>query len=139
MINLQLDTTNESQAHINRRVLTDETNMITTYLTFLQMSEFSPLSSDRFSHVHIYTKILTHLAYRANAKKYVISNDKVTVLKACGKRALADVNCYCKKMSVIRRCNVSQLNEDKSLMLHAHDLIFTTDLQTVNYYTTIHC
>ena len=27
-----------------------------------------------------------------------------------------------------------------SLVLHARDLIFfTTDLQTVNYYTTIHC
>ena len=35
---------------------------------------------------------------------------------------------------------VSQLYEDKLLALHAHDLIFfTTDLQTVNYYTTIHC
>ena len=33
-----------------------------------------------------------------------------------------------------------QLYEDKSLMLQARDLIFfTTDLQTVNYYTTIHC
>ena len=35
---------------------------------------------------------------------------------------------------------VGQLYEDKSLALQAHDLIFfTTDLQTVNYYTTIHC
>ena len=35
---------------------------------------------------------------------------------------------------------VGQLYEDKSLALHARDLIFfTTDLQTVNYYTTIHC
>ena len=35
---------------------------------------------------------------------------------------------------------VSQLYEDKSLALHARDLIFlTTDLLTVNYYTTIHC
>ena len=35
---------------------------------------------------------------------------------------------------------VSQLYEDKSLGLRARDLIFfTTDLQTVNYYTTIHC
>ena len=32
-----------------------------------------------------------------------------------------------------------QLYKDKSLVLHACDLIFiTTDLQTVNYYTTIH-
>ena len=35
---------------------------------------------------------------------------------------------------------VGLLYEDKSLVLRAHDLIFfTTDLQTVNYYTTIHC
>ena len=34
---------------------------------------------------------------------------------------------------------VGQLYEDKSLALHASDLIFTTDLQTVNYYSTIHC
>ena len=35
---------------------------------------------------------------------------------------------------------VGQLYEDKSLTLRASDLIFsTTDLQTVNYYTTIHC
>ena len=35
---------------------------------------------------------------------------------------------------------VGQLYEDKSLALRARDLIFfTTDLQTVNYYTTFHC
>ena len=35
---------------------------------------------------------------------------------------------------------VGQLYEDKSLALRARDLIFfTTDLQTVNYYTKIHC
>ena len=35
---------------------------------------------------------------------------------------------------------VGQLYEDKSLALRARDLIFfTTDLQTVNYYTTIQC
>ena len=35
---------------------------------------------------------------------------------------------------------VGQLYEDKSLALPARDLIFfTTDLQTVNFYTTIHC
>ena len=34
---------------------------------------------------------------------------------------------------------VGQLYEDKSLTLHAGDLIFfTTDLQTVNNYTTNH-
>ena len=35
---------------------------------------------------------------------------------------------------------VGQLYEDKSLALHVRDLIFyTTDLQTVNYCTKIHC
>ena len=34
---------------------------------------------------------------------------------------------------------VYQLYEDKSLSLHAHDLIFTSDLKTVNYYSTILC
>ena len=35
---------------------------------------------------------------------------------------------------------VGQLLEDKSLALRSRDLIFfTTDLQTVNYYSTIHC
>ena len=35
---------------------------------------------------------------------------------------------------------VGQLYEDKSLALRDRDLIFfTTDLQTVNYYTAIHC
>ena len=35
---------------------------------------------------------------------------------------------------------VGKLYKDKSLALRARDLIFfTTDLQTVNYYPTIHC
>ena len=35
---------------------------------------------------------------------------------------------------------VVKLYEDKSFALRARDLIFcTTDLQTVNYYSTIHC
>ena len=35
---------------------------------------------------------------------------------------------------------VGQLYDNKSLALRARDLIFfTTDLQTVNYYSTIHC
>ena len=35
---------------------------------------------------------------------------------------------------------VGQLYKDKSLTLRACDLIcFTSDLQTVNYYKTIHC
>ena len=50
-----------------------------------------------------------------------------------------------KRSALVREllCNnslfVGQLYEDKSLALRARDLIFfTTDLQTVNYYTTIH-
>ena len=36
--------------------------------------------------------------------------------------------------------SVGHLYDDKSLALRARDLIFfTTDLQTVNYYSTIHC
>ena len=35
---------------------------------------------------------------------------------------------------------VGQLDVDKSLTLHARNLIFfTTDRKTVNYYTAIHC
>ena len=35
---------------------------------------------------------------------------------------------------------VGKLYEHKSLAMRARDLIFfTTDLETVNYYTTIHC
>ena len=35
---------------------------------------------------------------------------------------------------------LGQLYEDKSLTLRTRDLIFfTTDLETVNYYSTIHC
>ena len=61
--------------------------------------------------------ILTHLAYRANAKKHVISNGIVTVLKAHGKHALADVNCYCKMMSVVAL-------EDVKLFLRLKDVTY---------------
>ena len=45
------------------------------------------------------------------------------------------VNCL-----VIIHCLSVSCKEDKSLALRARDLIFfTTDLQTVNYYSTIHC
>ena len=50
------------------------------------------------------------------------------------------------RLALVREllCNnslfVGQLYEDKSLALRTRDLIFfTTDLQTVNYCTTIHC
>ena len=45
--------------------------------------------------------VRTHLAYRVPAKKRDISNNIVTVLKACGKPTLADVNCYCKMTLVL--------------------------------------
>ena len=34
-------------------------------------------------------------------KRCVISNDIVTVLKVHAKRALADINCYCKMTSIV--------------------------------------
>ena len=39
-------------------------------------------------------------------KKSIISNDIVRVLKARGKRALADVECYCKMTSVVALAGV---------------------------------
>ena len=45
--------------------------------------------------------ILTHLIYIANAKKRVISDNNVTVLKALAKYMLADVNCYSKMSQVM--------------------------------------
>ena len=48
-------------------------------------------------------KLFTTICHfmKENGGSYVISNDNVTVLKACGKRALADVDCYCKMTSVV--------------------------------------
>ena len=53
---------------------------------------------------------------------------------------------YRNRSALVREllCNnslfVGQLYEDKSLALRPRDLFFfTIDLQTVNYYTTIHC
>ena len=49
---------------------------------------------------------------------------------------------YCVLETLVRELlsNNSQWHEDKSLALHPRDLIFfSTYLQTVNYYTTIHC
>ena len=46
---------------------------------------------------------------------------------------------YCVNLLRNNSLFVGQLYEDKSLALRARDLIlFTTDLQTVNYYSTIH-
>ena len=57
---------------------------------------------------------------------------------------LKDVTIICKRMrrslSIGGSSSVGQLYEDKSLALRARDLIFfTTDLQALNYYSTIHC
>ena len=44
------------------------------------------------------------------------------------------------KSALVRELFDGQLFEDKSLALRARDFIFfTTDLQTVYYYSTIHC
>ena len=56
---------------------------------------------------HAISNILTHLAYRANAKKRVIPNDIVTDLKSREKRARADVNFYCKMTSILALEGVS--------------------------------
>ena len=80
-------------------------------------------------------------------------NDKNNLLKTfipkCYKvkRILISFNCFSEYRSAPVRellsnnsLFVSQLYEDKSLALRARDLIFfTTDLQTMNYYSTIHC
>ena len=131
---------------------------------------------------------LTHLVYTFNAKKR-----DITVLKARGKRALADVimllqndvshgvrrcnaiftlrqliylldffsamaeswkmlcfrlllcvrieidQLYCVNSVLIHRVSVSRTKK-QTFTLHARDLIFfTTNLQTVNNYSTIHC
>ena len=71
--------------------------------------------------ISFYNKILTHLAYRANAKKIrVISNDIVTVLKARGKRALADVKCYCKMTPDVAL-------DDVTSFLRLKDTVLTID------------
>ena len=61
-------------------------------------------------------------------------------------KSVFSVYCYQNRSALVHEllCNnslfVGQLYEDKSLALRARDLIFfTTDLKTVNYYTTIHC
>ena len=56
---------------------------------------------------------------------------------------LSLIVCYNRKRSALLSNNslfVGQLYEDKSLALRARDLIFfTTDLQTLNYNSTIRC
>ena len=45
--------------------------------------------------------LILHLAFIANAKKRVISNNSVPVLKVREKGAVADIFCYCKMTSVM--------------------------------------
>ena len=39
----------------------------------------------------------------------IISNDIVKVLKVCGKRGLADINCYCKMTSVMALDDITSI------------------------------
>ena len=72
-----------------------------THLLFFIYSQHSILTYKTQAIKAILPTIQTKLAYEANAKKRVISNNIVTVLKSCGKRARADVNCFCKMTSVV--------------------------------------
>ena len=70
--------------------------------------------------------ILIHLAYRTNAKKkHALANDIVTVLKARGKRALADVNCYCKMTSVSALDGVTSFLRLKDATYHMYSCLQT--------------
>ena len=51
-------------------------------------------------------------------KKRDISNNIVTVLKAHGKRALADVNCHCKMTSAVALDGVTSFLSLKTLHIH---------------------
>ena len=53
-------------------------------------------------------------------KRCVISNDTVTVFKACGKHALADLNCYCKMTSVVALDGVTSFFMLKMLQIHVN-------------------
>ena len=53
-------------------------------------------------------------------KKHVISNDIVTVLKACGKPALVDDICYCKMTSIVALGSVTSLLRFKMLHIHVN-------------------
>ena len=68
-------------------------------------------------------------------KKLKTSNAFVSFLICSNRNRLALVRDLLSNNSLF----VGQLNEDKSPSLHARDLIFfTTDLQTVNYYSINH-
>ena len=53
-------------------------------------------------------------------KKCFISNDIVTVLKACGKHTLCDVNCYCKMTSVVALDGVTSFFSWKDITNHVN-------------------
>ena len=73
------------------------------------------------------TSIPIYLAYRANAKNVIYQTIK-SVLKARGKRALADVNCYCKIMLVVA-CNVVFIFKDATCKRLRHIPIIVGFLQ----------
>ena len=61
----------------------------------------SPLSHDG-TFLWYYCRIFLHTSpTEPMLKKHDISNNIVKALKAHGKRALVDINCYCKMMSVV--------------------------------------
>ena len=71
-----------------------------------------------------------------NWKKLKISNVFSSFILCKKRNRLAPVRELLSNNSLF----VGKLYEDKSLTLRTRDFIFfTTDLQTVNYYSTIHC
>ena len=70
----------------------------------------------------------------------LLSNNSLFVGQWYEDKSLALRSAPVRKLLSNNSLFVGQLYEDKSLALRAYDLIiFTTDLQTVNYYSTIHC
>ena len=72
----------------------------------------------------------------AESWKKLKTSNVFSLFTVCKNRNRAALVC---ELLRINSLFVGQLYEDKSLALRARDLIFTTDLQTVNYYTTVHC
>ena len=63
--------------------------------------------------------------------KRVISSNDVTVLKARGKHALADVNCCCKMRSVMALDGVISFLRLKTL--HIHEIVWDTVQQLAGF------
>ena len=73
----------------------------------------------------------------AESSKKLKSSDLILSFLVCSNRSRPAL---VRELLSNKSLFVGQLYEDKSLALRVRDLIFfTTDLQTVNYYSTIHC